>query len=61
MKLKPHVRDVLLTLGLGALVVGSAVAPGLPKIIYFLVKKDKKDGQKLARFDHRLLGKNLRD
>ena len=60
MKIKPHVKDVLLVLGLGALVVGSVIAPGLPKIIFYLKKQNKSTQRKLENFNHRLFNQELK-
>lgn len=60
MKLNPRARDVLLILGVGAVVMGSVIAPGLPKIIYYLVKQNKDSEKRLAEFSHRLFSQELK-
>jgi CRISPR-associated endonuclease Cas2 len=59
-KERPQVKDILLILAVGALVVGSLVAPGLPRIFYFLKKRNRKMKEKLARFDLRLFKQELK-
>ncbi|OGD85980.1 CRISPR-associated endonuclease Cas2 [Candidatus Curtissbacteria bacterium RIFCSPHIGHO2_01_FULL_41_13] len=60
MKISPRVKDILLVLGVGAVVVTSVVAPGLPRVIYYLVKQNKDAEKKLAKFNHRLFNQELK-
>lgn len=48
---KPKVKDILLALGVGSLVIGSIVAPGLPKALSYVVKQ-KRGKDRLSKFDH---------
>jgi CRISPR-associated endonuclease Cas2 len=59
MQERATVKDILLILGVGAIVIGSIVAPGLPKVIYYLTRKEKREKEKLARFDHGLFRQEL--
>lgn len=59
-KERPTVKDILLILTVGAVVIGSVAMPGLPRILYFLTKRSKKEEKKLERFDHRLFRQELK-